>query len=66
MTRKRYIKLMTALMCGIMKENPGLGKVLQNCRDLKIVNGYWQTGTPCKSYAEAWERVKSLRQQYGM
>lgn len=71
MTRKRYIKLGYALMqeinkkhievCGCSSEH--WGKVLVSIQRVK----YGTKQEPqFKSYAEAWESLKPIRQQYGM
>lgn len=66
MTRKRYIKLMYALMQRINQRYisiyghgyDGWGKVLKGVSRLKY-------GTD-KSYEEVWTTLKSIREQYGM
>lgn len=71
MTRKRYIKLAYALMqrinadhikvCGKSADN--WGKVLANVQKVK----YGTKQAPkFNSYAEAWEYILPIRQQYGM
>jgi hypothetical protein len=66
MTRKRYIRLMYALMQRINQRYisiyghgyAGWGKVLKDVSRLKY-------GAD-KSYAEAWAGLKPIREQYGM
>lgn len=66
MTRKRYIKLLYALSQKIHTEGRRAkhwGKVLKATQHIK----YGTERQPMyKSYAEAWEGLKDLRQQYGM
>ena len=71
MTRKRYIKLGYALMQRINKTHIGIygvghddwGKVLKGVANVKF--GTAQS-PKCASYKEAWERIKPIREQYGM
>lgn len=71
MTRKRYVKLVYALMqeinkdhrkwCGKTAENYGL--VLKGVQRIK----YGSAATPkLTTYAEAWESLKEIRAIYGM
>ena len=71
MTRKRYIKLGYALMQKINAKSiemsgrsaQGWGKVLANVQKIR----YGTILAPkFKSYAEAWESLKPIREQYGM
>lgn len=71
MTRKRYVKLVYALMQEVNKEYiKTFGKGADNWgRCLKSVQRikYGSKATPkLTSYAEAWESLKPLRDQYGM
>ncbi len=71
MTRKRYIKLGYALMqrinedhikaCGTSIEN--MGKILAATRRIKYGT---ERAPKFNSYAEAWEYIAPIRQQYGM
>jgi hypothetical protein len=71
MTRKRYIKLFYALMQKINAEHIRVcgkpadewGKVLRGVRRIKF-GADWTPETT--SYAEAWENLRTIRQQYGM
>ena len=71
MTRKRYIKLGYALMQKINTKSiemsgrsaQGWGKVLANVQKIR----YGTIRAPgFASYAEAWESLKPIREQYGM
>lgn len=71
MTKKRYRKLCYALMqkinqkhievCG--KGSDNWGKVLKGVLKLEFKN---IDQTKFSSYAEAWESIKPIREQYGM
>ena len=71
MTRKRYIKLFYALAqkinqahinaCG--RPAPGWGKALKAVTTIKFGT---DRAPEFNSYAEAWESIKPIRQQYGM
>jgi hypothetical protein len=71
MTRKRYIKLGYALMQKINvvhiqatgERAKDWGKVLRHVRTVKFGS---KNAPNTNSYAEAWERVKSIRELYGM
>ena len=64
MTRKRYIKLLYALMQEMNKEYremfgthaPKIGRVLKSVQKVE----------PKIPYAEAWECLKDFRETYGM
>lgn len=58
MTAKRYRKLGYALMSKIMVGSKDAGKVLKAMRKAKPNNGL--------TYAQAWEYLKPIREQYGM
>ena len=71
MTRKRYVKLVYALMqeinkdytkmCGTGMEN--WGRVLKSVQRIK----YRSAATPqLTNYAEAWDSLASIRKQFGM
>ncbi len=71
MTRQRYIKLLYALMQRINQKHievfgtpaENWGKVLKGTLRIK----YRSTQNPIvTSYAEAWEMLKPIREQYGM
>lgn len=71
MTRKRYVKLVYALMQEINKDHIRLcGKSADNWgRCLKSVQRikYGSAATPkLTNYAEAWESLKTIREQCGM
>lgn len=71
MTRKRYIKLMYALMQRINQRYisvyghgyDGWGKVL---KDVSRLNYGTAHHPKTKSYAEMWACLKFIREQYGM
>lgn len=71
MTRQRYIKLFYALMQRINQKNIELlgtsakdwGKVLKGVQAVKFGTKQAPHG---KSYAEAWESLKPVREAYGM
>ena len=62
MTRKRYIKLVYALMQKIGQAMPvaEMGMLLRGVQRIEWKN------VKCNSYADAWESLKSIRSQYGM
>ena len=71
MTRKRYIKLGYALMqrinAGCIKASgtsmDDMGKILANVQRIKYGT---ERAPKFNSYAEAWEYILPIRQQYGM
>ena len=71
MTRKRYIKLGYALMAKINKKHIDIcgkgsddwGKVLKNVQTIKFNTDH---APKTSSYKEAWESIKTIREQYGM
>ena len=71
MTRKRYVKLGYALMQKINKQHIEVcgcsaeqwGKVLAGIKKVKFGT---EREPKFKSYAEAWESLKPVRQLYGM
>lgn len=65
MTRKRYVKLLYALMQKMHQAHnfEKAGRTFN--ATLKV--GFKCTNSPeVKSYAEAWEILKPIRKQYGM
>ena len=71
MTRKRYVKLVYALMQEINKEHikvcgksaDAWGRCVKSVQRIK----YGTAATPkLTTYAEAWESLKPIREQYGM
>ena len=62
MTRKRYIKMIYALMQHIHSETPIAmqGLLLKGVQKIEFKNCTYN------SYADAWESLKSIRNQYGM
>ena len=70
MTRKRYIKLGYALMQKINQKHIDIhgtgidnwGKVLKGIQYLE----FERIDPKFKSYAEAWDSIKPIRNQYGM
>ena len=64
MTRKRYIKLLYALMQEMNKEYRGMfGKTAPKVG--RVLKGV-QKVNPTIPYAEAWECLKDIRKRYGM
>ena len=62
MTKKRYIKLVYALMQKMGQETPiaEMGILLKGVQRIEFKNCSYN------SYADAWESLKSIRNQYGM
>lgn len=65
MTRKRYIKLVYALMTKFNEGNKiaSMGTLLKGVQKLEFKN---MDQTKLHSYSEAWESLKTIRNQYGM
>ena len=62
MTKKRYIKLVYALMQRMHQEHPiaSVGLLFKGVQKIEFKNVKYN------SYADAWESLKSIRSQYGM
>lgn len=64
MTRKRYIKLLYALMQEMNKEYVKMfGTTAPKCG--RVLKGV-QKANPIIPYADAWECLKDIRKTYGM
>lgn len=62
MTKKRYHKLFRALMTKMMSGYPSAGRCIRAAATADPINN----GGKFKSYAEAWESLKPIRDDYGM
>lgn len=63
MTKKRFNKLFRALMTKMMTGYPTAGRCIRAAATADPIH---KEGAKFKSYAEAWESLKPIRDDYGM